>query len=83
MQDPVQIHQVLFSAVEPTCDHNCCFLFFLSFFFLFFFFFFFFDNGVFIKGLYIWPVPQPVFVLGLSNYLPRLALNHNPPDLCS
>jgi hypothetical protein len=23
-----------------------------------------------------------VFEIGFSNYLPRLALNHNPPDLC-
>jgi hypothetical protein len=23
-----------------------------------------------------------IFKIGLTNYLPRLALNHDPPDLC-
>jgi hypothetical protein len=28
------------------------------------------------------PLHQPFSVLGLMNYLPGLALNHDPPDLC-
>jgi hypothetical protein len=51
---------------------------------------------VFCQGLHLEPLQQPYFCEGvfclfvclffwdrvLCNYLPGLALNHNPPDLC-
>jgi hypothetical protein len=53
---------------------------------LIFFFFFFCSTGVWAQGLHLEPLhPFLWWVIlryGLLNYLPRLASNQAPPDLC-
>jgi hypothetical protein len=50
-------------------------------------FFFFVVLGLELRGLHLEPLTSPIFVKGfsregLANYLPRLALDRYPPDLC-
>jgi hypothetical protein len=46
------------------------------------FFFFFCRTGLELRALTLSHSTSPIFVRVLQNYLPGLASNHDPPDLC-